>query len=199
MTPPRTPDYQQKLADMRAEQGALLDRLDIPGDWTPRQRDSYETQRSWFQAHIQDATNAMETLAKVEPQIAADAKLVADLTEWRALLCTKYLACPPRPMTPLARGIVRNLELSIQCIDRGIRVLEDTGKMLETLELGDLMRASGYGQSAPEPDTNMAIGRLPWFGALHVVEQRLKELQKQQADAEIRLRNALADPVTVTS
>src|ERR1700730_1950078 len=59
------------LEAMETELASLLDPLDIPGDWTPRQRESYESRRSWLRAKIQDATDALATLNKVEPQMAA--------------------------------------------------------------------------------------------------------------------------------
>jgi hypothetical protein len=180
------------LDDMRIELGAMLDPQDIPFSWTPRQLEAYEMRRSWFRAKIQDATNAMQTLANVEPKIAADEKWRLDLNTWRPILARELV-----DLKGPDRGRAMNLTWSLQCIDRGIRVLEDSGWQLETTRLGELMRQSGYVQSAPEPGTNQILGKLGWFGSLPDVERRLQELAKERADAQVRLANALRDPAPV--
>ena len=177
---------------MESELASLLDPLDIPGDWTPRQCEAYESRRSWLRAKIQDASAARATLDKVEPQIAANEEWLAHLNTWRAQLCEEYVEVSK------LRGDKRQfpLKLSIQCIDRGVRVLEDTGYVLATIPLGALMRATGFVQAAPVD--NQLVGNMSFYGSLPAVEERIKALTAARDDARYRLDAALRDPEPAT-
>ena len=182
------------LEDMQSELASLLDPLDYPGDWTQRQRDTYETRRSWLRAKIQDASAAQAVLASVVPQMAALEEWRAFLVPTRATLCAEVMALG-KPSSSREFGQRQNLLLSIQVIDRGVRVIEDSGYSLATLRLGALMRAAGFPQSAPVG--NQMVGDMSfYYGSLPVVEERIKELTKLRDDAQYRLDAALRDPVT---
>ena len=174
------------LETMEAELASLLDPMDIPGDWTPRKRESYESRRSWLRAKIQDASAAQAVLARAVPQIAALEEWLAHLNVWRPQLCEDLMA--------LGRGDKRQfpLKLSIQCIDRGVRVLEDTGYVLATIPLGALMRRNGFVES--RPIENMLVGTMPFYGSLPDVKHRIAELTAARHDAQVRLDAALRDP-----
>ena len=183
------------LEAMQTELASLLDPMDIPGDWTPRQRESYESRRSWLGAKIQDATGAQATLDKVVPQIAALEEWRAFLVPTRATLCAEVMAMG-KPSTPKEYGQRQNVLFSIQVIDRGVRVLEDTGYGLGTIRLGALMRAAGFPQSARVD--NQLVGDMPFYGSLPVIEEQLKALTKERDDAQYRLAAALRDPEPAT-
>lgn len=173
------------LESLQAELAAMRDSLDIPGDWTPRQRDAYETERCIVTNRVNEVRRANATLAEVDPLIAVLTKWRTDLESCRKTLCDELLAAP-RPRTDVDRGQLRNRELSIQSADRGRRVAEGTGWSVDTLRLGELLRAAGY---VAGPD-----GQLPWYGALPEVERRLRELHERRDEAQRRLDDALREP-----
>jgi hypothetical protein len=176
---------------------ALLDPLDYPGDWTQRQREAEEHKRHVLMARIQEVSHAEATIAKVSPQNAA-------LTEWfttarriREELVAEILDPALQHRTTLAFGRRENLRLSLGALDRGRRVFEDTGWMLETSRLGQKLRDAGF-REAP-PIENQLVGRLPFPGSIPETEQHLKVVQALLDDAQTRLAiDALHDaPVSV--
>ena len=179
------------LARLRHELAAMHDPIDVPGDWTPRQRDDYEGKRSLLRQRIVAVRDAAATLAEVAAQVEAVETWLHHLTTWRRPLADELLALQPNPRTDTDRGRQQNLMLSIRCIDHGTGVIKESGYALDTLRLGALMRESGY--VAAPPAEGRVFGELPWFGSTAEVEFRLKQLAARRAEAEARLADGLLD------
>src|SRR5204862_2746954 len=116
---------------------------------------------------INASLTATATLAELEPLIAGDTKWLAFTQTARRQLCDEVLALSPPDRsrrTDRERGRIANLLMSIQVLDRGRGVANDSGWGLETLALGDLIRAAGYVANAPIE--NQAFGQLPWYGCI---------------------------------
>jgi len=149
-----------------------------------------------LKAHILDARitaarNETSTLAELDPKIADLTTWRDHLIAWRETLCAALLGCPQRPRTDHDAGVLQNLKLSIMTVDRGRGVFDGSGYALETLRLGALIREAGYVEAPPVE--GQAVGRLPWFGSLPEVEQRLHDLQKRRDEAQARLDATLRD------
>lgn len=179
------------VARLRQELAAMHDPIDIPGDWTPRERDAYEVKRSLLRQRITLVRDAAATLAEVAAHEAAEHAWRDHLNEWRSALADELLALPPNPRSDKDRGRQQNLMLSIRCIDHGTGVVEHSGYNVETLRLGALMRESGF--VAAPPVANQLFGALPWSGSMPEVEHRLKALAVRRTDAEARLADGLLD------
>jgi len=123
------------------------------------------------------------------PPLAPEEEWRDFLTKSRDTLSTELLAMPPRARTGQELGTRHNLELSIMSIEQGPGVADGTGYALETLRLGQLMREAGY---ATTP-AGQGIDRLPWYGTLPQVEQRILQLAKRREEAQTRLDAALLD------
>ena len=176
----------ERLEQLEAELAAL------PGEEVlQRPLDANRTTRAVLESRIETIRFASHALANVAPQIAAVTTQLAEVTEWRSVLCDRLLAEPPRPRTDVARGRVQALTLSIQAIDRGLGVMSGSGWEQETLPLGELMRAAGY-EEGPKV-ANQVRGQLPWPGSIPELERRLRDLQQQRDDAQRRLDDALLD------
>lgn len=190
-----TRDLDAVLANLErqlAELGSIEDVLN-----TPRAQDAFWGKRSLLEGRLRTIRESRATLAKVEPDIVNYEKWLDHFGRWRAELCDLLLACG-RPRTPLERGQQKNFTFSIQMLDRGERVIEDSGWVLETLQLGSLMRRDGFVESAPIE--NQLVGQLPWPGSSKVIEQYLKQLRAQRDDAQQRLAIDAArrdEPVSV--
>jgi hypothetical protein len=185
------------LAELResaqAELNEMLDPLDIPGSWTPRERERYATKRAVLQARIWTIDNSNRTLAEVATKIDADVRSLVDVESCRQMLCDELLALPAlgRYSTTKEQGTRRNLELSIAICDRGRRAADDSGWALETLKIGDLLRALKY--VAAPPTEGRAFGLLAWPGSIGEIQRRLKELEAKRADAQARLDAVLEE------
>ena len=173
------------LAALRAERDSMLNPLDIPGSWTPRQKEAYEYTRAVLRARISTIEMALPELDKVNPKIAAEQDWLAKLHGWRRPLADEFLALPKRDVRQ------DNYRLSITCIDRGVQYIVGSGYGLETLRLGELMRQSGYQELPPDP--GRVWGTLPWFGSIPECEYRLRELTKRRDDAQMRIDGVLRD------
>jgi hypothetical protein len=137
---------------------------------------------------------SVTTLRDVEAKLAYDTKCLRDANRCRKTLCDELFAVPSPIRTAKDRGTHRNLTLSIQMLDRGRSVLADTGHVLETLRLGQLMREVGFAQTVPPPSGEIGM-RLPWFGSIPEVERRIRELTRRRDEAQSRLAAALAEPI----
>ena len=84
------------LDDMHADLGAILDPLDIPGDWTPRQREAYETKRSWLRASDSGCVSGPGDTGRVRVPYRGRYEVATHLTDWRQVLCDELLAIPGR-------------------------------------------------------------------------------------------------------
>ena len=184
----------ERSAQLEAELAAL------PGEEKfQRPLDDLRQRREVLENRIVTLRAATTALANVEPRIV-------DLTTWhdfettsRKVLCDELLALPPAHTASerdLRRGKAQNLTFSIQCLDRGIGVLADTGWALATTRLGDLMREAGY-REGPKIE-NQVHGEMPWFGSLPDVERRLRDLQAQRDVAQAQLDAAMREPEPAT-
>jgi hypothetical protein len=179
--------------------------LGDPGDvsLTYNAQAEFARRQSSLTGRISTIRMAQRTLAEVEPQLAADIEWLAMLNTWRATLNDELDALPPViTRTTLGDGAemvscrsalqeaqARGLSYGLLIIERGLRVLSETGTMLETCRLGELMRASGFTHSEPAPPGEVGA-RLPWRGSVPLVERRIRELQQRRDDARARLDNA---------
>jgi hypothetical protein len=172
---------------------AILSRLEedaaaLPSDEVyERKLHDLRQKRETLSARILTIRSATATMADVDQEIAATTKWFDQLTAWRKTLCDEMHSLPIR--NDRDRGKMRNLELSLQTIDSGLP--GDTGWELETLRLGELLREAGY-QEAPRIE-NQVYGRLPWFGSLPTVKDRLRQLSRRRDDARMRLDDALRE------
>ena len=171
------------LAEIDRELSAMLDPLDIPQSWTPRELNQYEGRRSLLNARRHEIHSHW-------PDYLANATAIASLTAWRDHLLSwrqrlqDELAVLPVPRTPIELGRKQNLELSIKTIERG-----QDQRDLETLRLAVLMQESGF---VVIPSTEPGRGgRLPWVGSLAAVDARLADLAERQRHREHRLVHAL--------
>jgi hypothetical protein len=170
-----------------AELAAMLDPLDIPGDWTPRQRDAYEARRVTLRGSIAGAEHAKARLAELDPQISAATKWRDDLNAWRERLSAQLLALPPtrdRALIEHAQG----LTVSIRAIDHGCTYWPNGAPGLGG-SLVAMIQDAGY---TPAPG---AAG-VAWHGSLTGVEERLKVLTRKRDEAQAALADALLDDET---
>jgi hypothetical protein len=171
------------LEEVETELASMLDPLDIPGNWTPRERDAYETKRAVLDARIRTVRMSKDILAQVEPRIAFDTKWRDHLREWLAILGERLLALGDA-RTDIDRARVIALKLSIMRIHRGLNFNE---MLPGHLPLDDLLHEAGF---VPRDAVARANGDA-WYGTLPVVEQRLAELTARRDDAQTRLDAAL--------
>jgi hypothetical protein len=174
------------IAEWEAQLAALPEQGDVPQTYNTQA--DYVRRQSFLTGHIRSARMQLETLAEVEQQIADLEPWLANLQTWRTALSTDLLALP--------RGDKRawNYAQGIRVIDRGLGVIANSGHMLETLRLGQLMRDSGYTQSVPPPPGE-AMMRLPWLGSLPEVERKLRDLTVRRDDARQALEGLLREPM----
>jgi len=186
MTCTRRPD--DVLADLDRQLAALGDIGDVPN--TPHAHEQFAARQSALANRRQAIRMALAAQADLAPKIATLQTWHDDLTAIRQQIGVEFRHAP-RPRTDRDYGRFLNLQMSISCIDRGPEVARDSGWSLETLRVGELLRERGY--VAGTPIENQAMGLLPWLGALPNVERRLAELQKEYANTERRLAEALLD------
>jgi hypothetical protein len=177
----------ERVAQLEEELAARKNPLDL----TLREADAYLAQTEMISARIYILRSAPLTLAEVDHKIASDTEWFDFLTTTRKTLCDELLALPAHIRTSHQMGVQQNLKFSIQVIDRGLGVIADSAWELNTLRLGELMKAARYVEG-PRIE-NQICGRLPWFGSLQEVERRLKGLQQQRNEAQARLTEALLD------
>lgn len=177
------------VEDMQTELANMLATPDLPGSWTQRQRDEYETKRRTLEALIRVARQAQDELADIDNQFWNPTRLGTDhrnLTEIRAELATELVACPRAEMDR-----VHALKISIQATDgRGFDLMNEAIPL--SLPLFEKLKARGYVGPAHAPWNPMAA----LFGSLPTIERRLADLQQRRAMAQARLDAALRDPVS---
>jgi hypothetical protein len=137
---------------------------------------------------IHTATAALASL----PPAAPDQEWLDHLNAWHRTLCEELRALPSTIRDAKTLGVQKNLILSIRAIEHGPDVANGTGYDLTNLRLGALMREAGFEPTGADPDRNYS-GVMPWFGSLSQVERRVTDWQKQRAEAEARLAEALLD------
>jgi hypothetical protein len=177
--------------ELQTELASMLDPLDLPGDWTQRQRNDYEGKRAALQAKIREAEaratarmQAAMTWASLEQEISAATTWRTFLTTTRQTLCDELLAI--RGRTREDRDLQDNLKLSIISIDKGLQSLDGAACFtLRSIRLGELLIAGGY--LPTDQAQHRQFGGLPWRGSLPQVERELVLLTKQRDAASARL------------
>lgn len=178
-----------RLADLTAKRAAIPDDDALPASTTRAELAVIQQQRLDVDrqlAQFNKAVAAVATLGTVED----DARWRDQLIEFRAALNADLLAQKPVIRDPHRLGVAKNLTLSIEAIDYGPQVFAGTGWSLENSRLGALLIAAGYAMTDADPSTNY-VGKLPWFGALREVEQRIADLATQRAQVEANLEDQL--------
>jgi hypothetical protein len=178
-TPDATPVAPQTLESMRRDLDALMPSDDLPGSWSTREREAYETRRRVLQARIGQSQNARQTLAEVDAELKPLVEWHDLLNCWRADLCTQLLAC--ERLDPRAHAI----KLSVLQIDRGLSFA--SAALPATLPLDTLMHRDGVGVGVT---LSQSCGSY-WRGSLPQVLARLKSLQQRRAEAQSQLDDAL--------
>ena len=163
-----------QLAAIPAAWAAAVTHVDLAA--VQQQRATVEQQLATLNA----AVAAVQSLGSTE----ADEQWLAHLTAWRETLCDERMEIKSPIRNPVLKARETNLSLSIKTIDRGLRVLDNSGYDLTTIRLGELMIASGFAIVGADPATNYA-GTLPWCGSMPEVEKRIATLaaKRQQAEA----------------
>ena len=186
---------------LEAKVAARLESLEadlaaMPGEEVfQRPLDAHRQWREVLENRIVTLRAAITALANLDPRIVAATEWRDFLTAWRKVLCDELLALPPAHTAnerDLRLGKAQNLTFSIQCLDRGIGVLADTGWALNTLRLGELMREAGY-REGPRIE-NQVHGEMAWFGSLSETERRLRDLEQQRSVAQAQLDAAMREP-----
>jgi hypothetical protein len=188
MTTPETTAVAERL---QAELAAMLDPRDIPGSWTPRQRDDYETKRHVFEVRIRTIHTASDELAELEPQIDALKTWCVRLPAWRQDFAQQLAACPAHPETRADEYKILGLKISIQCIDRGFDF--ENATYPPNPPIFTAMREAGYGAPVHSAWNVWAGG----MGSMPTAERRLADLQQRLDAAQAKLDWALREPVSV--
>jgi hypothetical protein len=170
-----------------AERDSFLSDADLPGSWTPQEREDYCQRRREASWHASRAPDALKTLLAWEERLDADREWQTHLHTWRGVLAAELAALPSTPSRTLDRKIA-SLTASLRVIDLGLGTLADYGCALAPLRLGELMRRAGFAPLPPPPGAPLNFqSDLPWFGGLDEVESRVREAQRRIADARSKL------------
>lgn len=162
-------ERERRMKLFRAERDARLDPLDYPGNWTQRQKNTYE-----IRGRILDVVPRLYVgyaqAANLERQIAAVESDRAFLLDCETTLTTE-LRSMGEPQGGYALGRHQNLSMSIDYIHGHFDA--DRGYSLATLELGKLLLAAGRGAHVPGEQ----FPRVSWPGALPSLDEQLKNLR----------------------
>jgi hypothetical protein len=85
----------ERLAKLQEARAKLLDPMDYPGNWTQRQRQSYDTQRARFDSCIQDTRSTLSRLA-AETARLADYQPARERMQQVERTLVKQLAASPK-------------------------------------------------------------------------------------------------------
>jgi hypothetical protein len=156
----------------------------------------YVAKRSTLWNRRQTIQASMKTLAEVEPRLPPYEKWVKDLSEIRDQLLAELATLPPRITTEKDLYFMTDRRDSVKIIDLGrdaTAMWGRTGRDVETLRVGVLLKERGYRQEPPVKNTNQVHGEIEWYGGLPESQLRLKELRAQRDQAQRDLDRALAD------
>ena len=165
-------DIPATLAHLRAKLEALGSQEDVPLT-TTRAMGEWEANASQLRGLIRNITTYAPILEEATTSLAAWEQWQSDLWQMRQQLCDELMDLPPRDRR------LHNLTLSLQVVDRGVVVIEDSGYGLDTLRLGELLRDRG----------------VPWRGCLLEVEKRVRLLRNQREQALDIVAEALTNPL----
>lgn len=168
----------QTLAALRKSVSEMLEPLDIPGNWTQRQRDDYEGRRSALLGTISRLGAAARVLDKLVPTIEADEKWLDFLRTSRERMSKELVRLDANDRDVKVLGRIHGLKVGILMIDRGF---DFRNEMLPaTTPLDDLMKQSGFEGGG----TLASTGGAAWRGDMPLIEWRLKGARRQ-AEEEI--------------
>ena len=185
------------LESLQAELAALLDPLDVPGEWTPRRRAAYEAKRTALQSRVTELQHQAEQYSRAERELADFEQQLAEAVRWRDFqretwrpqLCGELLDRSTYPRTRAELDYQQNLKLSISSIDRGLQALAGAScYTLRSLRLADLMIEAGY--TPTDNERHRIFGGLPWRGSLKEIEHEIVRLTKQRDAAVVALADA---------
>ncbi len=171
----KTPDG--ILVKLQQELAALLDPRDYPGEWTLRQRETYERTRVELNRRIGAIRNNLSILADYDAKLAPITATVKLLTPWRKEFCDELLACPPRHPRAVPLGA------AIKAIDFGVAWSSGMA-VVPTLLREKLMAAFVPTWGKNDPWLYIADD-------LQSCEKRLTELNAQRNAAQAALDAAL--------
>jgi hypothetical protein len=166
------------LAVIQKKLDSMPTDIDIPLSWSQRRFEEHLEERERWR-HLGNATrSALETLAEVEPLIAALQKQAADLQTVREIHCEVLLSCSPRSRDRAEMDKAQGAKLSIYAIDGKLDVHSEA--LPSPFPLFTELEKLGYRGSVAEP-WNPFSGL---FGSLPSIERRLKALDKRRVEAQ---------------
>jgi hypothetical protein len=178
----------ERLIELR---NALPEDPDLPFATTKREQEEIARQRIDLDRRLRRARAALDELAACkaadpDPNWIDFLRVARDtLTSELMAIATDRKAFPRRHV----------LTLSVHVIDRGPDLLTNSGFMVDTLPIGDLMKAAGHQIVGADPLHNYS-GEIPWpSGAhgLHDLERVIKANDRRRARAQAQLDEALMD------
>lgn len=164
---------------LEAQYQALPDPLDIPN--TPRAQEEDARIRSLLLGRMSSFKTHTHELAVKKPLLEKLQAAVATNEQVRDKLCAE-LGELEHPKTDIEHGKRANLALSIRVLDRGYDLCDGTvagsGWGFAQLRVGKLLQEAGVEE---------------WLGTTVVLQRRIQDLQKEIANAEYRVREAMKD------
>ena len=143
-----------------------------------------------LEAEVQTMQMVRMARGYLRPQITTVTFARDTVRDIRKTCCDELIALPRVIRDSRTEGISQNLKASILAID-GLGSTTVNGFSLNTLRVGQLLKAAGFPESAPIE--NQVVGEIQWPGSLPEIERRLRDLQSQLVEAENRLAAALLD------
>ncbi len=172
-----TQDFLQMLSERIAE---LRDPLDLPGEWTQRERNKYVEKRQLLidaHAQLKDANHrfdmALAKLAGTTSEIRRMHKWKEFLLKSRETMCDELLTISDSNdrSDAVRRG---NLEVSIRTIDSGpTRLYANEPYTMKGLRIAELMDAAGYTPRPGYTKYDIYRGSYPWQGSLSQIEHEI--------------------------
>lgn len=176
-----TPTIDERIAQLAKESAALA----ISRTQAQQEADAYGLRIESLARRIstiQVATTALASLASV----AHEQEWLDHLTAWRKTLCDELLTIKSPIRDRDTKERADRLTWSIRLIDFGLGVSTLGIVTLASSAIGPLMTAAGYATANPD-----LRGPNGWRGSLKEVEQRIKTLTRQRAEAQAALDAAL--------
>jgi hypothetical protein len=182
-----TTEDQELLDALHAEFNVMLDPLDIPRSWTPRELDTYEERRALLQRRISNVELARRSQAEAEAHIAELTPQREDLSTIRVECVDELAACSQNDTHD--RSVQRNIDAlkkSILAIDGQLDVYGRMVMLPAPFPVFEKLKARGY---------LATDGWNPMRGSLPALEAKLEQLQKKRDDAQAVIDSVLRQAV----